>query len=151
MRIRKAKVDDVKKIDELGRDVSEFSVSKDTVNFWPKKILRNCIQSKSGFLFVAEENEEIVGFIIINHNPTFKKAIIENIFITPSHRNREIAKKLLKTAIEKLKSIKCEYVCALVDSQNEKAEKFYITNGLKKGKAFVWMDKILSKNFKRKD
>jgi ribosomal protein S18 acetylase RimI-like enzyme len=88
MRTREATIKDINEIHRIASKVSEFSVSADTVNFWPKKILQNCVKSKSGLLLVAEENGKIIGFIIVNYNPTFSKAIIENIFVSPQYRGK---------------------------------------------------------------
>ncbi|MFH1456902.1 MAG: GNAT family N-acetyltransferase [Patescibacteria group bacterium] len=147
MNIRKAIITDIDKIHDLGSYVSEFSVSDEVVTFWPKNILQNCIESKTDFLLIAEEKEEIIGFIIVNNSPVFKKAIIENIYISPQHREQGVAKKLLDSAMNTISGIGCEYVCALMDDAN--AISFYESNGFKKGRNFAWLDKVLSDEFRK--
>ncbi len=145
MKIREAIIADIDKIYALGSTVNEFIVSDETANFWPKHILRNCIESKTVWLLIAEENEAIAGLIIINNNPVFKKAIIEDIFVSPQFREQGLAKKLLNSAMNIISAIDCEYVCALVNNTN--AINFFESNGFKKGKNFTWLDKVLSEEF----
>jgi ribosomal protein S18 acetylase RimI-like enzyme len=149
MKIREAKIIDAEKIYQLGKNISEFTVSDETVVFWPIGILKNCIKSKSDWIIVAEDADEILGFIIINNSTVFKKAIIENIFIAVDHRNKGLAKKLLLFALNKIKASGCEYVCALAGERNKKAMNFYIKRGFQEGEKFKWLDKILSKKFKK--
>lgn len=59
MTIREATLNDIDKIHDLGRMVEEFNVSDETATFWPKHILRHCIQSKTDWLILAEENGEM--------------------------------------------------------------------------------------------
>lgn len=86
MIIRKAKVGDVDEIWRLGSGAPEFQVSDKVVAFWPKEILIDCIRSSFNPIFVAQDNEKIQGFIILNLNSSLKKAIIENIFVVPERR-----------------------------------------------------------------
>lgn len=147
MIIREAKLEDVDKIYNLGKVVEEFNVSGEAATFWPKHILRNCIKSKTDWLILAEENDEILGFTIINNSPVFKKAVIENIFVTPQHRKKGIGKKLLTAAVEKIRETDCEYICILTEADNETAIDFYVGSGFNRGKNFAWLDKVLSDEF----
>lgn len=148
MKIREAITADIDKIHILGNSVNEFNVSNEVVTFWPKHILHNCIVSETDYMLIAEEKNKIIGFIIINNSPVFKKAIIENIFVSPHLRRRGVAKKLLTAAINKVVSTDCEYICTLTEN-NSNAADFYISNGFNKGKNFVWLDKIFSDKFSK--
>ena len=150
MRIRTATLQDIKKIDKIGNSVNEFQVSKEVVTFWPESVLSNCIQSKNNPILVAEESKHIIGFIIANYNLCFKKAIIENIFVSPEYRGKNIGESLLKSLLKKLIALKCEYVCSLTEEKNNVAVDFYIKNGFNKGINCVWLDTILGKTFKKK-
>lgn len=148
MQIREATINDIDNIHNLGKQVDEFNVTNKVVTFWPKHILKNCIESDTDRLIIAEDKKEIIGFLIVNNNPTFKKAIIENIYITPQYRKKWIGKKLINVSLDKIKTAWCEYVCALVEEDNI-AIGFYENNGFNKGRNFVWMDIILSKKFSK--
>lgn len=84
------------KIYEIGTDNEEFEVSDDKDIFWDKDSLEYWFDNQNNVCLVAEENEEIVGFVLSHiHIPT-GKVEIENIFVEDSHRKRGIASKLFK-------------------------------------------------------
>ncbi|MFH1899974.1 MAG: GNAT family N-acetyltransferase [Patescibacteria group bacterium] len=147
MNIRKAITSDIDAIHALGSAVEEFSVSNKVVTFWPKHILLNCANSETDLLLIAEEKDEIIGFIIVNNSLVFKKAIVENIFVSPRFREQGAAKKLLTVALDLINATDCEYICALMD--DDKAIQFYESNGFKKGRNFAWLDKVISKEFSK--
>lgn len=149
MEIRDAKKKDINGIHSLGKDVEEFSTTDEVVTFWPKYILENCIKSRTDFFLIAEENDGIAGFIIVNYNSTFKKAVIENLYVHPDFRGRKIGRELLESVIEKLKKINCEYICALTETTNERVIKLHLDLDFNKGKEYVWLDKILDKRFSK--
>lgn len=147
MKIRKAKAEDVDIIWQLGLGATEFQVSDEVVVFWPKKILVDCV--RKGSVFVAEHKGEIVGFVISNYNPSFKKAIIENIFVRQDFRRAGVGKSLLNRLLRGLKTVGCEYICALVEKTDRSGIDFYIGNGFSKGVDCVWLDLILKSDFKK--
>ena len=149
MIIREAKINDIDKIHKLGERVDEFDTTDEVVTFWPKHILSNCIKSESDWLLVAEENSEIIGFIICNNSPVFKKAVIENIFVSPQYRKKGIGKKLLDALLNKIGSTDCEYIVIFAEDDNDTATDFYVSNGFNRGKNFAWIDKVLSKEFSK--
>jgi ribosomal protein S18 acetylase RimI-like enzyme len=147
MNIRKAIASDIDNIYTLGSTVDKFSVSDEVVTFWPKHILHNIINSRTDLLLIAEEKDEVIGLIIVNNSFVFKKAIVENIYVSSLFRGQGVAKKLLDTAMDIVLGLGCEYVCALMN--DEKAINFYESNGFKKGRSFTWLDKIISKEFSK--
>jgi ribosomal protein S18 acetylase RimI-like enzyme len=151
MKIRNAQSSDVNAVFKLGNSVKQFEVAKDTVYIWPKKILLKIANSNSDVFLVAEENKNIIGFVIANYNKNFSKATMENIFVAPEFRNKGVGEKLFKSAIDKLKKLKCEYVCGLVNTKNKKVISWCVKQGFEKGLNFNWLDKTLSKSFHKKN
>ena len=149
MDIKTATLEDVDTIIKLGNSVNEFQVSDEVVTFWPKDILIDCIKSKNNPILVAKENKQIIGFIIANYNPSFKKAIIENIFVNPDFRGKKVGNLLLDNLLDELKELGCEYVCSITEIENNVAVKFYLNNNFSKGINCVWIDKILNKSFQK--
>jgi ribosomal protein S18 acetylase RimI-like enzyme len=149
MKIRDATLQDVNEIVKLGGSVKQFQTSKEVVTFWPKAILVDCIKNKNNPILVAEDNKQIVGFIISNYTPDFKKAVIENIFVKSGYRRNGVGTTLLNSLLKKLVDLKCEYVCLLCDGENDTAINFYIKNRFNKGMTCVWLDSILDKSFKK--
>jgi ribosomal protein S18 acetylase RimI-like enzyme len=150
MIIREATLKDVDSIHKLGENVDEFNTTEEVVTFWPKHILQNCIESKTDWIMVAEEDGEIIGFTICNNSLVFKKAVIENIFVSPQHRKKGVGKKLLNAIVDKIKSTDCEYIAIFTEDNNDTAIDFYVRNGFTKGKNFAWIDMVLSDKFSKK-
>ena len=148
MKILEANSNDIEKIYQLGGSVSEFDTSKEVVTFWPKNILQNCIESHTDWVLVAEENSVIIGFIICNYSPVFKKATIENIFVDPQHQRMGIGRKLLTNLLQKIESTDCENIVALINEDSYQAMALCQELGFNKGNSFVWMDKVLSDAFR---
>jgi len=150
MEIRAAKLGDISKIVSLGDAVEEFKTSNKVVTFWPRKVLINVVKSRDDIFLVAVEKGEVMGFIIASYSSVFKKATLENIYVSDSFKGRGVSEKLLNKALEKLKLLGCDYVCGLVEDNNKPAIRFFLRNGFDKGRRFIWMDKILGKLFKNK-
>lgn len=149
--VENAKLSDIEEIFKLGNSVNEFKVSDKVVNFWPKEVLLDCAKSETDFILAAKKNSKLVGFIIAQYSPNFKKAVIENIFVKLEFRNHGVGKKLLESLLQKLKQKRCEYVCTLVESGSENSIEFYTTNGFNRGIDCIWLDKILSKSFEKSE
>lgn len=148
IKIRHATALDVRMLSKLGQDVSEFSVSDETIGFWPQKILQNIIGSSDAILLVAEDASELQGFIIANCNKAFKKVIIENIYVSPTARNLGIGKQLLSQLLALVEKNGYEYVSTLIPPEAHEASKLYTDFDFAKGEVFQWLDKSLANNFK---
>ena len=74
-------------------------------------------------VFIAWIGEEIVGFVIIEMNGTFK-GYIKSICVSPEHRNKGIGSSLMQYAEEKIFS-ETPNVFLLVSSFNTSARKLY--------------------------
>ncbi len=145
MNIRPAKKEDINVIWDLGKKVSGFETSKDIVTFWPKSILENCIDKNDVLIVVAESENKIVGFIILNINNSLSKLEIENIYVLEKFRKQGVPKKLLNYAIEEANNRKIENICVMTNDIVD----FLINHGFTKGNQFYWMDLALSDRFKR--
>lgn len=150
MNIRQAAVEDADTIYELGKSVEEFAVNDETVTFWPKELLVQAIQSEDALIFIAED-EAMVGFVIVNYNRSFKKAIIENMYVSPDKRGQSIGDQLLEDAIQQLITMDCEYVATLVPPNAQGALDLYFRNGFSQGETFVWLDRPMATTFKREE
>ena len=95
MEIKPATLDDIREITKLGNSVSEFQVSDEVITFWSEDILIDCVKSKNNPILVAKNNGQVIGFIIANYNPDFRKAIIENIFVNSDFRGKGVSRDLL--------------------------------------------------------
>lgn len=149
MQIRKALAEDVDAIYALGEKVAEFSVNEETVTFWPKDILVQAVSSSDTIVLVAEQDQEIAGFIIANLNTSLRKAIIENVYVSPDNRDAGIGSRLLNELLLSLNGTAIEYVSTLIPLDADNASSLYVEAGFSKGEPFLWLDKSLSDNFKQ--
>lgn len=148
MNIRLAKPKDISILIGLGSDVKEFETTKEVVTFWPRSILEDCVNSEDNPILVAEDNSEIIGFLIWNYNPLFKKAVIENIFVKKEFRGKSVGSRLLKEAKIRLLNLGCEYINGLTGIDYGVID-FYIKEGFNRGIDCAWLDLTLSDSFKK--
>lgn len=148
MNIRKAIAGDTDAIYALGEHVSEFSVNDETVNFWPKALLSSAVESDDVLVLIAEE-QDIMGFVIVNYSFGLKKAIIENIYVDPKARGQGIGARLLEELFTQLQAKGCEYIATLIPLDAHDALKLYTGKGFSRGESFVWLDKSLDDSFKK--
>lgn len=147
--VREANIKDVDAIYEIGKDVSEFSVNNETVNFWPREILLRGVKSDDVITLIAAKNDRIIGFLIANCNSSLKKSTIENIYVLPEERGFNIGQSLLNKLFSILQTKKYQYVSTLIPLDAKGAYNLYDSVGFSRGENFIWLDKALSKGFKK--
>ncbi len=138
--IRTASDEDISTIHHLGEAVDEFRTSDQAPNFWPEAILRACIDKEDVVFLVAVLEDETVGFIIVNLNKSLSKALIENIFVVPTLRGQGIGSRLVKDAINAVKSNRYQFISVLTPPDDEAAIRTYEAVGFSKGETFLWLD-----------
>ena len=101
------------------------------VNVLGREISSNYILNLSSVskCFVYEEDEEIVGFILIDLFDD--RAEVIDIAVSLLYRNKKIGDKLLKHIIEICKNKGCENITLEVKVNNQPAIKLYKNNGFK--------------------
>ena len=149
MNIRRAVPEDTDIIYELGKTVTEFAVTDNTVTFWPKTVLDNAVRSGDIVMLVAED-DGVAGFLIAQYSAGLKKAVIENVYVHPDKRGRGMDDLLLKRALEILREMGCEFVSTQVPSGAgaQSAVSLYEENGFRRGEQlFIWLDKSLAASY----
>jgi ribosomal protein S18 acetylase RimI-like enzyme len=147
MNYRNATIKDVENIWRLGENISGFITSDEVVTFWPKSVLENSVDKPDVLIKVAEMDDKIAGFLIVNINRSLKKAELENIFVGENYRRQGIASDLIKSAIAELASGGIENVVALSDD----AVNLLLALGFSKGRQFYWMDLVIGDEFRSKN
>lgn len=73
----------------------------DTPQSFTKKELEEIITNTNSHLFIAKENEKLVGMLTVGYymSPTGKKAWVEDVVVDANHRGNGCAKKLVEHAI----------------------------------------------------
>ncbi|WP_341878188.1 GNAT family N-acetyltransferase [Defluviitalea saccharophila] len=113
-----------------------FPISKDWKQLKEKE-LEWILESKQVFIYVAEVDTKIVGYIrgsIRKIPPLYdirNEGNIEEIYIMPEYRNRGLATQLVHRIIEAFKHKEVDYIDINVDCDNEIGQKFWESIGFK--------------------
>ncbi len=86
---------------------------------------RRYLERNPGLSFVAEENEQIVGFIMAGHDG--RRGYLQHLFVLPEHRRHGIANTLLDTALTALAEIGIYKSHLFVMKDNASAQDFWET------------------------
>jgi len=140
IRIRPATPADIDTIHQLGQNVDEFHTSDVSDAFWPKQILADSVESDAVMLQVAQDDGEIIGFIIVNCNKSLRKAEIENIFVAPSRRQEGVASIMLQATLQNIRDANYRYISTLVPTDDTAAIQTYQKAGFAQGETFLWLD-----------
>jgi ribosomal protein S18 acetylase RimI-like enzyme len=110
--------------------------SKDEAEAYTNQTIKDAME-KDGFIYIAEENDRIVGFIqgIIDKNDSdvlyklshipFYDGWIGEFYIIPEFRGTGLGRQLMDKAYEYFKSKNCRYFRLLVMKDNENAINVY--------------------------
>ena len=143
MNIRKAIVTDIEKILFLEDQVFEIHlkarpdyVKNKSVNY---DYLKKIIEENNKEIFIAEENNEVIGFCIIHiyelkNHPIFHDMInieIENICVDKNHRKKGTGKRLFEEVKLFAKNNNARFIELTVWEFNQNAKKFYENMGMK--------------------
>ena len=141
VKIRRAKPEDLHAIYDMGRDEEGFAVSSFT-KFYGENYLRNWIKEpRDDILLVADSDGEISGFVLcrVIRGST---AILDNIGVKYSKRNRGIGGLLLEECMRLLKRAGIGYVAAIVRS-GHRSLGFFKSHGFRTGNEFTWIERDL--------
>lgn len=155
LQIRLAEERDINIIYRLGRQVDEFFVTEKTGGFWSKRQLRNWVLSKDDVCLVALFKKKIVGFLLSAYHRPTKKVVIENVFVIPRLRSKNIGTSILKQLINHVVTrhnrSKAVYFMALTRKNNKSFINLMQQLGFVVGyKDWVWIEKEFTGEFPKK-
>jgi N-alpha-acetyltransferase 30 len=133
MKIRYFKPKDKKSVSELYYKLHPIEKGKKPmVSFKKSRIKR--------VLFIAEENKEIVGFVLghLISYADFKYGSIDEFFVKKGFRGRKIGSLLLKKAIKELEKFNPNLILVGTEKTNKEAIKLYQKIGFEIGKKSLW-------------
>ena len=140
-KIRKAKLSELKTIQDLNKALFESDSDKDAeLNMnWPyedgKEYFEGAIKGTTGVCFVAEENGEIIGYLagsIKKVVPSFRpvrRSEVENMLVKEEYRSKGIGAELMAAFIDWSRSNGIKYVFVQAYSSNTGAINFYKKQG----------------------
>jgi ribosomal protein S18 acetylase RimI-like enzyme len=93
------------------------------------ELFEKIINSNTSKLFIATDEEKVVGFLEIHAVPRLRKANyyaeIESLFVKEAYRGAGVAAKLMETAIEWAKQQKFDCIRLYTGHKLERAHAFY--------------------------
>lgn len=88
---------------------------------------------RTGDILIMRENGQAAGMVNLLYTVSTamggKVAVLEDMVISPEHRNGGTGGRLLKAAVEHAKKQGCLRITLLTDTVNEKAQRFYERHG----------------------
>lgn len=111
--------------------------------WYPKEALIKWINNpRDDVLLVARVDGKLVGMCMSYNLDSW--AYCAGLYVDTQFRKQGIARKLVDSAIEILKSKGIDAIVFLVDEKNTEGMKFYKKINCKEGFKFVWMYKMLT-------
>lgn len=139
MKIRKAVIEDLKKIIELNRELFHYDLNFDKTldTKWPdknKEYFKERITGKNSIALVAEDGKKIIGYLLgairkaEGYRSIKKIAELENMFVVEEHRGKGIGKLLINKFMKWAKNKKMKRIRVVASAQNVRAIKLYKNN-----------------------
>lgn len=136
MNIRQYKTDDYKRLREILETSGLFDEVWDSENHLTEKISKD-----DQSILIAEENDEIIGCLLIMRDPW--ACFLYRLAVKESYRNRGVGSALLEAAENQLRDRGVEEVGLYVDSNKEELQDYYARRGYAKGGTYRCMYKKL--------
>ena len=146
IKIRRAGTKDFRSLYRFGLAINELKVS-DKEPFMTPQEFKWHMGNPHGIFLVAEEEGKLVGFVYANMRDSDRSepgtACLVYLAVDGKRRRQGIGRKLYSTVESKLKQRGVNYVYALASANDAPVIGFNESQGLKKGRNFVWMSKRL--------
>ena len=137
--IRNATLEDAKTLEKISRVTKEVTmVDGRTLGLKYFEVI-----IEYGFVFVAEIDKKIVGFLLSEIYDLTKLSVLTYLVVKPKYRNYKIGTKLIDSYLKELKKRKIKLVSLFAPKSNKKSLNFYEKAGFKKDKEYVLFFKDL--------
>lgn len=143
MKIRRAKLSDGKELYKILNKTPELrsGTGRETYSLsWIKGAIKD---KKTNLTLIAEENKEIIGFLMAEINKNKKYSYWIDLFVKKQFRNKGIAKKLIKKYYSVCDKLKLERIHCLILLKNKKMQKIMKKMKYKQGEKFYFYEKKL--------
>lgn len=138
-------------IPELLRLVEEYWIFEDVSGFDPAKVTtqleRLLADSALGNGWIARAGHDAAGYLLAVYVFSLEHlgltAEIDEFFVLPSYRGRDIGSELLKVAEDEFVRRKCTNVSLQLGRENDRARAFYREHGYGERAGFELLDKML--------
>lgn len=131
--IREAKLDDYEKLLKLYADF----VKEDRYAYHDNDSFKNVLESDSSFLYVAEAESKLIGFIVFSTRfvVRFPRKIlqVDELFVAEDVRKHGVGQRLLEVAEEKARDLNCGRIYIESGIKRTGAHTFYEVMGYENG------------------
>ena len=131
--IRKATKDDCPEIIRLIQELADYEKMPDGPKINAETLAEDGFGSKSFYeCFVASANEKLVGFVLYFYTYSTwegRSVYMEDLYVTPTYRNKGIGKKLWQACVQAGLEMKCTRCNFSVLDWNKPSIEFYKSKG----------------------
>jgi [ribosomal protein S18]-alanine N-acetyltransferase len=141
--VRRAGVEDLPGIYRLG--LRCYDVLDKPYNYWSVREVADHLESHPGLCFVAENDGEVVGFVLgaESYEILEDTGHLEWIAIAPEQRRDGLATRLIDTFVDALRAAGRKEVVADVSSANEASRALFARAGWREGISVTFFTKRL--------
>jgi len=142
MKIHKGKLSDAKEILRIINITPEFGGSTIKQNH-SLNYVRAFLTDKMCLALVAEEDNNMVGFILTEVWKKHDYSFVSYLYVKPGYRRKKVASKLLEAYEDHCKKMRLGKISLLVKTSNTRMQAWCKKNKLKKGEVFYYFAKKL--------
>jgi ribosomal-protein-alanine N-acetyltransferase len=130
MRIRKARPTDLIICANLKRssDSTKIKYSKKD-EMLTRKYLKRYFDDEYSTLLIAEDGDDIIGYIVFSYDEWNNSAHIDQIFVRPDKQNQGVGSKLIDDVVNRAKKQGIRIVFLETGTKENNAIRFYKKNG----------------------
>lgn len=138
MKIRKMAMDDYEKVYALWMSCTGMGLNNVDDS---KEGIEKFLQRNPDTCFVAEEEEKIVGVILVGNDG--RRGYIYHTSVSPQNRSKGIGSKLVQQALDALKQQGINKVALVVFARNEIGNQFWEKQGFTTREDIIYRNKAL--------
>ncbi len=147
--VRSLSIDDVAAVYHLGVELFRAGDFPSLYRTWDEFEVVAFFDSDWDTCFVAEIDEEVVGFVLgtvlEKRRSAWSYGWVVWLGVDPAHGREGIASKLLERVTEEFVELGCRILLADTDPANEKAVRFFERNGFGNPRKHVYLEKNLAR------
>ena len=119
----------------LSDEYLDKDVLQDRLDVWRKRLTN---KSANQTVLLAEEVNNLLGFICLVKSPSAKTILLDNLHVDSSHKGKGLGKQLIDRALSCLGDLKGQSLYLEVLAKNEDAIRFYERLEGKRTETNVW-------------
>ena len=136
--IRKIESRDIKRVYDLGMEVSEFAANDEANHrFWSQETLERFVEQ--GLSFVVDDKELVVGFLLAVYQPVTQKLTWENMYLSSEYRKQGLAESCFQESWALAQKKGAKVAEAIVAYNNIPSQRMLERLGFNNAGDYKWM------------